>query len=68
MAAFHSHGKRLVVAYLVTGDYPKHGDGQGIIVHRLDEQWDKGSDVVHLSENRGSDTTYLVNVEIVRRQ
>jgi len=68
VAAYHSHAKRPVVAYLVKGDYTEHRDGQGIVVHKPGDQWVEGADVAHWSENRGNETTYLINVEIVHQQ
>jgi len=68
VAAYHSHANRPVVAYLVSGDYTEHRDGQGVIVHKPGEQWVEGGNVAHWSENRGNETTYLVNVEVFRAQ
>lgn len=68
VAGYHSHAKRPVVAYLVSGDYTEHRDGQGIVVHKPGEQWVEGSDVAHWSENRGTETTYLINVEVFPMQ
>ena len=64
VAGYHSHAKRPVVAYLVSGDYTEHRDGQGVVTHKPGEQWVEGADVAHWSENRGSETTYLINVEV----
>jgi quercetin dioxygenase-like cupin family protein len=64
VAGYHSHAKRPVVAYLVSGEYNEHRDGQGEIVHKPGEQWVEGADVAHWSENRGAETTYLINVEV----
>jgi len=66
VAGHHSHVNRPVVAYLVSGDYTEHRDGQGIIVHKPGEQWLEGAEVSHWSENRGVETTYLINVEVFR--
>jgi quercetin dioxygenase-like cupin family protein len=66
VAGYHSHAKRPVVAYLVSGDYTEHRDGQGVVTHQPGEQWVEGADVAHWSENRGSETTYLVNVEVFK--
>jgi quercetin dioxygenase-like cupin family protein len=66
VAGHHSHVNRPVVAYLVSGDYTEHRDGQGIIAHKPGEQWIEGADVSHWSENRGVETTYLINVEVFR--
>lgn len=66
MSAYHSHANRPVVAYLASGDYTKHRDDEGVIVHEIGEQWTEGANVAHWSENRGSETTYLINVEVVR--
>jgi quercetin dioxygenase-like cupin family protein len=65
-SAYHSHAKRPVVAYLVSGDYTEHRDGEGEVVHKPGEQWVEGADVAHWSENRGSETTYLINVEVYK--
>jgi quercetin dioxygenase-like cupin family protein len=64
VAGYHSHAKRPVVAYLVNGNYTEHRDGQGVVVHKPGEQWVEGADVAHWSENRGTETTYLINVEV----
>lgn len=66
VAAYHSHARRPVVAYLVSGDYTEHRDGQGVVVHKPGDQWVEGADVAHWSENRGSETTHLINVEVFR--
>jgi quercetin dioxygenase-like cupin family protein len=68
VAGHHSHVNRPVVAYLVSGDYTEHHDGQGIIVHKPGEQWLEGADVSHWSENRGVETAYLINVEVFRKK
>ena len=68
VAGYHSHAKRPVVAYLVSGDYTEHRDGQGIVIHKPGEQWVEGADVAHWSENRGTETTYLINVEVFSTQ
>jgi quercetin dioxygenase-like cupin family protein len=64
VAGYHSHAKRPVVAYLVKGDYTEHRDGQGVVTHEPGDQWIEGADVAHWSENRGNETTYLINVEV----
>lgn len=64
VAGYHSHAKRPVVAYLVSGDYTEHRDGQGVVVHKPGEQWVEGADVSHWSENRGTKPAYLINVEV----
>ena len=64
VAGYHSHAKRPIVAYLVSGNYTEHRDGQGVVVHKPGEQWVEGADVAHWSENRGSETTFLINVEV----
>lgn len=64
VAGYHSHAKRPVVAYLVRGDYTEHRDGQGVVTHKPGEQWVEGANVAHWSENRGTETTYLINVEV----
>jgi len=65
-SSYHSHAKRPVVAYLVNGDYTEHRDGQAVVTHKPGEQWVEGADVVHWSENRGKETTYLINVEVFK--
>jgi len=64
VAGYHSHAKRPVVAYLVKGDYTEHRDGQGVVTREPGDQWIEGADVAHWSENRGNETTYLINVEV----
>ncbi len=68
VAGYHSHANRPVVAYLVSGDYTEHRDGQGKIVHKPGEQWIEGADIAHWSENRGAETTFLINVEVFPMQ
>lgn len=68
VAAYHSHAKRPVVAYLVSGDYTEHRDGQGVVAHQPGEQWVEGADLAHWSENRGTETATLVNVEVFSTQ
>ncbi|WP_428643158.1 cupin domain-containing protein [Roseibium sp.] len=63
---YHNHAKRPVVAYLVSGDYTEHRDGEGTVAHAPGEQWVEDKDVAHWSENRGQETAYLVNVEVLR--
>lgn len=67
-SAYHSHANRPVVAYLVSGNYTEHRDKEGIIEHQPGEQWVEDADVAHWSENRGNETTYLINVEVFRAQ
>jgi quercetin dioxygenase-like cupin family protein len=64
-SAYHSHANRPVVAYLVSGEYTEHRDGQSEIAHKAGEQWVEGADVAHWSENPGTETAYLINVEVV---
>jgi quercetin dioxygenase-like cupin family protein len=66
VAGYHSHAKRPVVAYLVSGEYTEHRDGLPEIVHRPGEQWVEGADVAHWSENRGTEPAVLINVEVFR--
>jgi quercetin dioxygenase-like cupin family protein len=66
VAGYHSHAKRPVVAYLVSGEYIEHRDGLPEIVHMPGEQWVEGADVAHWSENRGTETAVLINVEVFR--
>jgi quercetin dioxygenase-like cupin family protein len=66
VAGYHSHAKRPVVAYLVSGEYTEHRDGQGLVTHEPGEQWIEGAEVDHWSENRGGETTYLINVEVFK--
>jgi quercetin dioxygenase-like cupin family protein len=66
VAGYHSHAKRPVVAYLVIGEYTEHRDGLPEIVHKPGEQWVEGTDVAHWSENRGTETAVLINVEVFR--
>ncbi len=68
VAGYHSHAKRPVVAYLVSGEYTEHRDGLPEIVHKPGEQWVEGADVANWSENRGTETTYLINVEVFSTQ
>lgn len=66
VAGYHSHARRPVVAYLVSGEYTEHRDGMPAIVHKAGEQWVEGADVAHWSENRGAETAVLINVEVFR--
>jgi quercetin dioxygenase-like cupin family protein len=66
VAGYHSHAKRPVLAYLVSGEYTEHRDGLPEIVHKPGEQWVEGADVAHWSENRGTETAVLINVEVFR--
>ncbi|MEE8455785.1 MAG: cupin domain-containing protein [Limibaculum sp.] len=68
VAAYHSHAKRPVVAYLVSGEYTEHRDGLAEIVHKPGEQWVEGTDVAHWSENRGAEPAVLINVEVFRKK
>ena len=62
----HSHANHPVVAYLLSGAYTEHRDGQAKIVHKPGEQWVEGADVAHWSENRGTEPAILINVEVYR--
>jgi len=66
VAVYHSHAKRPVVAYLVSGEYTEHRDGLRENVHKPGEQWVEGADVAHWSENRGAESAILINVEVFR--
>jgi len=66
VAAYHSHAKRPVVAYLVSGEYVEHRDDLGEIVHKPGDQWVEGAEVAHWSENRGVEPAILINVEVFR--
>ncbi len=66
VVGYHSHARRPVVAYLVSGEYIEHRDGSSKIVHKPGEQWLEGADVAHWSENRGAETAVLINVEVFR--
>ncbi len=61
---YHSHAHHPVVAYLVSGDYTEHRDGEGLVSHRPGEQWVEDASVAHWSENRGSEATVLINVDV----
>lgn len=65
VVGYHSHAKRPVVAYLVSGEYTEHRDGLGVIVHQPGEQWVEGADVAHWSENRGTEPAVLINADIL---
>jgi quercetin dioxygenase-like cupin family protein len=64
LVGYHSHAHGPVVAYLVSGEYTEHRDGIGEVVHQPGEQWVEGADVAHWSENRGTEPTVLINVDI----
>ena len=66
VVGYHSHARRPVVAYLVSGEYIEHRDGLSEIVHKPGEQWVEGAEVAHWSENRGAETAVLINVEVFR--
>jgi len=66
VAAYHSHAKRPVVGYLVSGEYVEHRDDVGEIVHKPGDQWVEGAEVAHWSENRGGEPAILINVEVFR--
>ena len=66
VAGYHSHARRPVVAYLVSGEYTEHRDGLPEIVHKPGDQWVEGPDLAHWSENRGTETAILINVEVFR--
>jgi hypothetical protein len=59
---------RPVVAYLVSGEYTEHRDGLAEVAHKPGEQWVEGTDVVHWSENRGTEPAVLINVEVIRKK
>jgi quercetin dioxygenase-like cupin family protein len=65
VVAYHSHARRPVVAYLVSGEYTEHRDGLAEIVHKPGEQWVEGADIAHWSENRGSEPVVLINVDVL---
>jgi quercetin dioxygenase-like cupin family protein len=65
VVGYHSHAKRPVVAYLLSGEYTEHRDGRGEIIHKPGEQWVEGADVAHWSENRGAETAVLINVDVI---
>lgn len=62
---YHSHAKRPVVAYLLSGEYTEHRHGQAAMTHKPGEQWVEGADVAHWSENRGSEPAVLINVDLL---
>ena len=64
VVGYHSHGKRPVVAYLLSGEYTEHRDGLPKIVHKPGEQWVEGADVAHWSDNRGAEPAVLINVDV----
>lgn len=64
VAGYHSHARHPVVAYLVSGDYTEHRDGEKAITRKPGEQWVQGADVAHWSENRGAEPAYLLNVDV----
>ena len=66
VVGYHSHARRPVVAYLVSGEYIEHRDGLAEIVHKPGEQWVEDAAVAHWSENRGAETAVLINVEVFR--
>ena len=68
VVGYHSHARHSVVAYMVSGVYTEHRDGQGIIAHKPGEQWIEGADVAHWSENRGAMPAILINVDLVAAQ
>jgi quercetin dioxygenase-like cupin family protein len=65
VVGYHGHAKRPVVAYLISGEYTEHRDGSGEIVHQPGEQWVEGAEVAQWSENRGTDTAVLINVDLL---
>jgi len=65
VVGYHSHAKRPVVAYLLSGEYTEHRDNHGEIVHIPGEQWVEGADVAHWSENRGPEPAVLINVDVL---
>jgi len=62
---YHGHAKRPVVAYLLSGEYTEHRDGQEMMTHKSGEQWVEGAEVAHWSENRGAEAAVLINVDLL---
>ncbi len=65
VVGYHSHAKRPVVAYLLSGEYTEHRDGLAEVVHKPGEQWVEGADVAHWSKNRGAEPAVLINVDVL---
>ncbi|MFQ5786133.1 MAG: cupin domain-containing protein [Alphaproteobacteria bacterium] len=65
VVGYHSHARRPVAAYLLSGEYTEHRDGRAAIVHKPGEQWVEGADVAHWSENRGAGPVVLINVDVL---
>ena len=63
--AHHSHAKRPIVIYVISGAYTEVPDEGPEITHGPGTQWVEGAEMKHWGGNRGQEPTVLIAVDIV---
>ena len=66
VAAVHSHKGRPAVAYIVKGTLTEHREGAEAKDHPAGDTIVEGKDTVHWAENRGSEPTVVVAVDVFK--
>jgi quercetin dioxygenase-like cupin family protein len=65
-AAFHSHAQRPALTYVLTGSLLEHRKGSADRTYGAGEVIVESTDVDHWAENKGTETTTLVSVDLFK--
>jgi quercetin dioxygenase-like cupin family protein len=65
-AAFHSHAQRPALTYLLTGSLLEHRKGSADRTYSAGEVIVETTDVDHWAENKGTETTTLISVDLFK--
>ncbi len=65
-AAFHSHAQRPALTYLLKGSLVEHRKGSADRTYTPGEVIVESTDVDHWAENKGTETTTLISVDLFK--
>lgn len=66
IAAVHSHKGRPALAYVLQGTLTEHREGSDAKDHRTGDTIVEDKDTVHWAENRGSEATVVIAVDVFK--
>ena len=65
--AFHSHGQRSALSYVMKGELLEHRQGAQDRVYKAGEVITETTDVNHWAENKGSEPVVIISVDLFKQ-
>ena len=66
-AAFHSHGQRPALSYVMKGELLEHRQGAQDRIYEAGEVITETTDVNHWAENKGSEHAVIISVDLFKQ-